>query len=177
MLFAMEVLDAIRHVRVVRAYAARPIEPEAIATILDAGRHSGSSKNLQRWDFILVTERDTLERLGTVGRYAGHTPGAAAVIALVTPDPGASPFTRSIVWDIGRVAQNMVLAAWALGVGSCPVSVYEQELARDLLGYPADRACSWFLTLGYPADPADLTRPPRAGGRKRLAEILHRERW
>lgn len=173
----MSALDAIRHVRVVRAYADRPVEPETLAAIVDAGRHAGSSKNLQRWDFIVVTERATLERLGTVGRFAGHTPGAAAAVALVTPDPGGSPYKRSIVWDIGRAAQNMVLAAWALGVGSCPVSVYEPELAREILGYPEDRACSWFLTLGYPADPADLTRPPRTGGRKPLQEMLHRERW
>ena len=173
----MDVLEAIRRIRVVRAYADRPIESETLTAIVDAGRHAGSSKNLQRWDFILVTERKTLEALGKIGRYADHVPGAAAAIALVTPDPRGPKAPLSITWDVGRAAQNIVLAAWALGVGSSPVTVHDHDLARSLFGYPADRDCSYLITLGYPAQPADLERAPRAGGRRPLDEVLHRERW
>jgi nitroreductase len=42
------------------------------------------------------------------------------------------------MWDLGRAAQNMTLAAWELGIGSVPATVYDQPLARELLGYPAD---------------------------------------
>ena len=173
----MDALDAIRHVRVIRSYAPGPIEPEKLIAIVDAGRHTGSSQNRQRWDFVLLTERPTLARLGHVGRYAAHVPGATAAIALVTPDPPAPRAALSITWDLGRAAQNIVLAAWALGIGSCPVTVYDHELARELIGYPEDRDCMYLITLGYPADPHDLARAPRAGGRKPLEEVLHRERW
>lgn len=173
----MDTIEAIRRIRVIREYDRRPIEPEKLETVVDAGRHAGSSKNLQRWDFILVTQRSVIEELGQVGRYAEHVPAAAAVVALVTPDPGEARAALSIIWDLGRAAQNMVLAAWELGIGSCPVTVYDHELARRLLGYPPDRRCSYLIVLGYPLAPADLTRPPRTGGRKSLDEVLHRERW
>lgn len=173
----METLEAIRLVRVIRSYADRPIPSEVLTAIVDAGRHAGSSKNLQRWDFIVVTEHATLERLGAVGRYAGHVPHAAAAIALVVPDPQAPGAPLSVAWDLGRAAQNILLAAWALKVGSCPVTVHAEPLAREILGYPEDYRCPYLITLGYPADETDLERPPRSGGRKPLGSVLHRERW
>lgn len=172
----MESLDAIAGLRVVRRYTPEPVGPAALRRIADAGRHAGSSKNLQRWAFITATARPTLERLSTVGPWAGHLAGAAAAIALVTPvmRPG-DPL--SIMFDVGRAAQNMVLAAWALGIGSCPVTVYEHARIRDILGLPEDRHCEYVLGLGHPANPDDLSRPPRAGGRVPLDDILHEEQW
>ncbi len=161
----------------IRTFEARPLGPEHLERILDAGRHSGSSRNLQRWDFIVVHDRDHLRALSAVGPYAEHLAGAAVAVALVTPDPSRPGSALSILWDSGLAAQNMMLAAWELGIGSCPATVYEHSLARELLGYPEDRACEYILSFGYPATPADLTRPPRQGGRRRLAELLHLDRW
>jgi nitroreductase len=172
-----DVWTAIRTKRMVRQFEDRPLAPEHLARIVDAGRHAGSSKNLQRWDFIAVEDRATLRRLTAVGPYAEHVAGAAAAIGLVTPDPTVPSASLSLVWDAGVAAENMMLAAWELGVGSCPVTVYEQAVAREILGYPADRWCGYILSFGYPADPEDLTRPPRAGGRRPLDDVLHRERW
>ena len=172
-----DVWSAIRSKRMVRRFRERPLAPEHLTQILDAGRHAGSSKNTQQWDFVAVEDRATLQRLAAVGPFAGHVAGAAAAIALVTPDPTVLGASLSLVWDAGLAAQNMMLAAWELGVGSCPATVYEQPIAREALGIPADRWCGYVLSFGYPADPEDFTRPARAGGRKPLAEILHRERW
>jgi hypothetical protein len=58
-----------------------------------------------------------------------------------------------------------------------PATVYDHDLARRLLGYPADRHCEYLLSFGYPAEPAALTAPRRAGARKPLTEIVHDERW
>ena len=172
----METLDAIAGLRVVRRYGPDGIEPGTLRRIVDAGRHAGSSKNLQRWAFITVQQRATLQRLSEVGPWAGHLAGAAAAVALITPTirPG-DPL--SIMWDLGRAAQNMALAAWALGIGSCPVTVYEQPLIHDILGLSDDRHGEFLLGLGLPADPDDLGRPPRAGGRVSMEDILHDERW
>jgi nitroreductase len=71
----------------------------------------------------------------------------------------------------------MMLAAWELGIGSCPATVYHQDVARGVLRFPADRFCGWILSFGYPADPEDMTRPPRRGGRKSLDEVVHRGTW
>jgi nitroreductase len=173
----MDVWTAIRTRRMVRHFQARPLEPDVLERIVDAGRRAGSSKNQQAWDFIVVTERQRLQALAAVGPYAGHVAGAAAAIALIAPDPRAPGASLSLVWDLGLAAQNMGLAAWELGVGSCPATVYDQDVARSVLGHPADRWCGYVLSFGYPADPSDLTRPPRPGGRRPLDELVHRERW
>lgn len=173
----MTVWDAIRRKRMVRRFESRPVSADHLERVLDAGRHAGSSKNLQRWDFLVVEEREQLRRLAGVGRYAGHLAGAAVAVALVTPDPMAHGEPLSVMWDLGLAAQNMMLAAWELGIGSCPATVYDQALARSLLGYPDDHHCEYLLSFGYPADPEDLTRPPKPGGRRSLAEVVHRGRW
>jgi nitroreductase len=150
---------------------------EATGLLLDLGRRAASSKNLQRWDFIVCRDRDHLAQLTEVGPYAGHLAGAAVAIALVTPDPAAADSPHSVMFDLGMAAGNMMLAAWELGIGSVPATVYEQDLARRLLGYPADRHCEYLLSFGYPAEPDVLTRPNKAGGRQALADIVHDERW
>jgi nitroreductase len=173
----MDTWTAIRTKRMIRTFEARPLGPDHLEQILDAGRHAGSSKNLQRWDFIVIDDRDHLRALAAVGPYASHLAGAAVAVALVTPDPSAPGAALSILWDLGLAAQNMMLAAWELGIGSCPATVYEPALARELLGYPEDRACEYILSFGYPADPGELTRPPRPGGRRPLAALIHLDRW
>jgi nitroreductase len=173
----MDVWSAIRTKRMVRRFEPRPLAPDDLTRIVDAGRHAGSSKNQQSWDFLVVEDRDRLRRLSEVGPYAGHVAGAAAAVALVTPDPRAPAASLSLAWDAGLAAENMMLAAWELGVGSCPATVYEEAIARDALGYPQDRFCGWILSFGYPADPDDLTRPPKQGGRKPLDEVVRREQW
>jgi nitroreductase len=172
----MDTIDAIRHIRVVRAYAPDPISEDDLRTLADAARKTGSSKNTQRWDFILVRDRESLRRLGGTTIYAKHVPSAAAVIALVVDKPKRE-HQRSVLWDLGRAAQNIMLAAWDMGIGSCPITVQDFALAADVLGLPDDKECQYLVALGWPANPADLTRPPKAGGRKGYDEVVHTERW
>ncbi len=172
----METWDAINTVRVVRDFADRPLAPGHEARILNAARRTGSSKNEQTWAFIVIRDRDHLRELTAVGRYADHLAGAAMAVALVTPQESAG-WRNTRMWDLGRAAQSMVLAAWELGIGSAPATVFEPELAARLLGLPADRRCHYLLSFGYPADPSVLTRPNRAGGRVALDAVVHEERW
>lgn len=171
------VWDAIAKKRAIREFTSEPLAPEHLERILRAGRRSGSSKNLQRWTFIVCRDRAHLRKLSEVGPWAGHLAGAAAAIALVTPDPRAPGAPPSILFDLGQAASNMMLAAWELGIGSVPATVYEHELARRSLGYPVDQHCEFLLSFGYPADPGALTRPPIRGGRRDLDEMVRDERW
>lgn len=171
------VWSAIAGRRTIRSFAHRPLEPVHLERILRAGRRANSSKNTQRWAFIVCRDRAHLQALSKVGPWAGHLAGAAVGVALVTPDPRAADASLSIVFDIGQAADSMMLAAWELGIGSVPATVYDHALARELLGYPEDRHCEYLLSFGYPADPADLTRPPKPGGRRPLDELVHDERW
>lgn len=164
-------------IRVVREFTDRAIVVDDVDRIVNAGRRAGSSKNLQRWAFIVVRERESLKKLSHAGPFAGHIEGAALAIALVTPDPRAEDAPLSIVWDLGRAAQNMVLAAWELGIGSCPATVYDHPHVHALLGIPDDHHCEYVLSFGYPADPSVLHAPKRSGGRASLNEVLHDEGW
>jgi nitroreductase len=173
----VEVEEAIRRLRVVRRFSDQPVSEEDVHALLEAGRRTGSSKNDQAWHFILVRDRELLTNLADVGAYAGHIAGANVAIALLTPDPEHSEAAYSLMWDLGRAAQNMVLAAWARGIGSAPATVYDQTLCRQLLGYPVDWFCGYILSFGHPANPEALTRPLKAGGRRPLAEIISRDSW
>ena len=173
----MSVWQAISSMRVIRKFADRPLQPEHLDRILRAGRRSGSSKNLQRWDFIVCGDRAHLRELSAVGPWAGHLAGAAVGIALVTPDPEAADAPLSVTFDLGQAAAYMMLTAWELGIGSVPATVYEHDLAERLLGYPGTHHCEYILSFGYPADPAALTAPRRPGQRRSLEEIVHQERW
>ncbi|HEX5039019.1 MAG TPA: nitroreductase family protein [Candidatus Limnocylindria bacterium] len=173
----METWTAINNVRVVREFADRPLEPAHLDRILNAGRRTASSKNRQDWTFVVVRDRAHLGELGAVGRYASHLAGAAAAVALVRPVARSEHQLTTYLWDLGRAAQNMVLAAWELGIGSVPATVYDLDLAARLLGLPEDRRCDFLLSFGYPADPAKLSAPNRAGGRAALQEVVREERW
>ena len=169
----MDVWQAVNSIRVVRDFDDRPLDPEHLDRILNAARRTASSKNKQEWAFIVVRDREHLRELTRVGRYADHLAGAAAAIALVTPDRGGS----TLPWDLGRAAQNMVLVAWELGIGSVPATCHNKGVAAELLGLPADMRCDFILSFGYPTDSAKLTAPNRAGGRLALDEVVHEERW
>ena len=173
----METWTAINTIRVVREFADRPIEPAHLDRILNAGRRTASSKNRQDWAFIVVRDREHLRELAAVGRDASHLGGADVAIALVRPAATTEHQLTTYLWDLGRAAQNMVLAAWELGIGSVPATVYDLDLAARLLGLPDDHRCDFLLSFGHPGDPSQLTVPNRAGGRVTLDEIVREERW
>lgn len=170
----MNVSDAIRLKRAVRKFTDEPLPEGTILAILNAGRRAQSSKNTQPWHFIAITDKAILKQLSECGEWAGHLAGAALGVAIVHPDPGEK---FQVLFDIGQAAAYMQLAAWELGLGSCPASIYQPEQARLLLGFPPDLHLRVALSFGYPAEDTRLTAPPQKGGRRALAEILHRDRW
>jgi nitroreductase len=173
----MTAWDAVHAKRAVREFDDRPLDPAHLERILDAGRRAHSSKNLQRWAFIVVRDREHLALLSKAGPWCGHIAGATVAVALVTPDPSLVEAPLSVMWDLGGAAAQMMLVAWDLGIGSCPATVYEHDLVRDVLGIPATMHCEFMLSFGYPKDPSVLTRPNRPGGRHPAHDVVHEERW
>ena len=170
----MNVTEAIRTKRAVREFQEKPLPLDAVQAILNAGRRSQSSKNEQPWQFIAIQDKAILKEISTLGQWAGHLAGAALGVAILTPDP-ASKF--QIIFDAGQSAAFMQLAAWELGIGSCPASIYEHEKARVVLGFPPEWHLRIVLSFGYPQDPGILGSAPKRGGRRRLDDIIHREKW
>jgi nitroreductase len=169
----VETWDAITSRRNVRTYDDRPISDEHLNRILEAGRRTPSSKNTQPWDFVLVTDRDRLVRLATVWQGAGHVAGSAATIALIAPVTESGP--QRAEYDLGQATMAMMLAAADLGIGSGHTAVGDQDLARELLGLPADRRCAYLVALGYPADRP--LAPIRNPDRRQFDDVVHRESW
>ena len=164
----MDALRCIYSKREVREYEDREIPEDVVLKILEAGRLAGSAKNRQPWDFILIRDRERLRELAKFGSHAEHLAKAGfAVVITVRGEYFQDPF------DAGRAAQNMMLAAHALGVGSCPVTLHDEEGARKYLEIPQDRRIQVCIAFGYPRE----TRRRGRVRRKPLEEILHRERW
>lgn len=170
----MNVSEAIRLKRAVRKFKADPLPDDVIHVILNAGRRSQSSKNTQPWNFIAITDKGILKQLSECGEWAGHLAGAALGVALLSVDPLAKFQT---MFDLGQAAAYMQLAAWELGVGSCPASIYESDKARQILGFPDELHLRIALSFGYPDEPDKLTEPPRKGGRKAFDETVHWDTW
>jgi nitroreductase len=173
----MDTLTAISTKRAIRKFADRPLEEDQLERILDAGRHAHSSKNTQRWTFIVVRDRERLKDLSKVGPWADHLAQAAAGIALVTPTTEDGDDPPSVMFDLGQAAAQIMLAAWDLGVGTCPVTAYEPQHAARILGLPDDQRCRYLISVGYPARPEELRRPPKPGGRKALDDVVRFESW
>lgn len=170
----MNVSEAIRQKRAVREFRDEPLPDDVIHKILSAGRRAQSSKNSQPWHFIVIRERNRLKALSECGTWAGHLAGAAMGVAMLSPEPLEKFQT---MFDIGQAAAYLQLAAWELGVGSCPASIYEPEKARLLLGFPQELHLRIALSFGYPLDETDLAAPPKKGGRKPFDETIHWEKW
>lgn len=164
--------DLVKSKRAVRQFRDEPLPPDLVRQILDAGRLAGSAKNLQPWHFIAVQNRETLKALSRCGMYAGHLAGAQLGVALVTHDPYLK---LTVPFDLGRAAQNMMLTAWAAGVGSEMATIYQPDRARESLGVPEDFTIPWCISFGYPAETA--SHPPRKGGRRPAEEVFHFEHW
>ena len=170
----MNISEAIRTKRVVRKFAEKPLNEEAVRAILNAGRRSQSSKNSQDWQFIAIQDKTTLQALSKCGEFAGHLAGAALAVAILTPDPSEK---FQYLFDAGQAAAFMQLAAWELGIGSCPASIYDPERARAILGFPPEWHLRIALSFGYPENEEKLSAPPKKGGRRTLEEVAHWEKW
>src|SRR3954466_10620272 len=130
--------------REVRRYDARPLDEDSSRRILEAGRVAGSAANRQHRRFVVLGDRDAV----AAAVYApDNVRGATLVVAIVVAGKGPLGF------DAGRAAQNMMLAAWNEGIGSCPNGVSDAERMRDVVGHAPDEQVATVLSFGYPARP------------------------
>lgn len=153
--------------RAIRDYKPDPLTEEDLEAILEAGRWTGSSKNRQSWTFIAITDPKRLDGLSEHGDFTQPIRDAAAAIVLVQEPDGN-------MFDIGRAAQNMMLAAKAIGVASCPITLHRQEDAAAFLGVPDGAVARYAVALGYPSEDA---KPRNFGGRKDAGEVVKRDAY
>ncbi len=170
----MNVRDAIRSKRAIRAFRDEMLSADQVRDILDAGRRAQSSKNSQPWHFIAVQERARLRAIAALGDNIGHVGGAALCVVIVVPQENERTLWH--FFDTGQAAACMQLAAQELGIGSCLGTVYATEALRELLGFPPEYQAQLLISFGHPA-----AQQPRRGlgaaGRRGFAEVVHHETW
>jgi nitroreductase len=169
----MDTYLAIASRREVREFDSRPIPREVETRILDAGRLSGSSVNRQPWSFVVIEDSGIRGRLAELVYVPENIRGAVLVVAVVGRGKGPVGF------DCGRAAQNIMLASWNEGVGSCPNGLTDGDAAAELLGLTEDERIQIVLSFGYPASPRDPDSRPAAGWssrakRRSLDDVVRR---
>jgi nitroreductase len=151
-----------------RAYLPKPLPEESLRKILQAARMTGSSKNREPNRLVVVRDEPTRRAMADMGPWARWLAAAAAIVVIVQ--------TERHEFDAGRCAQNMMVAAWSEGIGSCPAHLPEADLGR-LLGVPADLHVNRVIAFGY-IDPGRMAAPRSvARPRKPIAELVHFDRW
>ena len=162
----METLETIRRRRTVREFTGDPIPRSDLETIVDAGRLAPSGYNRQPWDFIVVTEQAMIDELKIAAQWMEQ---AGAIIALVLD----AESTKFWLEDGAAAVENMLLAATALGYGSCWLQGYTEPLEeqfKTLLDVPSDKRLLTLIPVGVP-----VTWPQKE--KKTLNEVIHWERY
>ena len=167
----MDVMECLRTRLTVRAFRPDPVPAEVVQKILEAGRLAPSSRNLQPWHLIVIRNPDTLRAIGAVatsGRFVADAPMAIAIAMENADRPEL---------DAGRVLQQMELAAWSEGLGTCFVGLRvadQNRQVKELLGIPDRVELITVLPFGYRPEGMRGTGPKQ---RKSLDEVTHGERF
>src|SRR5437870_1457670 len=164
---ANAVFDAVRTVLAVREYQERPVDEEVVRRIAEAAHLTASAANRQEWHFVVVRDRETLQRLGRLVRTGPYIAGATfAIVVAYQRD------SRTGLSDASRAIQSMLLAAWGDGVGSNWTGFGSLENVRIESGLPDTYDVLGVLPFGYP-------KRKVIGNKKRkpLDEVVSTERF
>jgi nitroreductase len=161
----MDALEAIKKRRSVREYTGDPIPRKDLEAIVDAGRLAATGGNQQPWDFIVVTNQEMIQKLKAAANWMEK---AGAIVAVVL-----DPTSRWWIEDGSAAIQNMLIAATALGYGSCWLEGYTLPLEkqfRDLLGVPDEKRLLTLVPIGVPMQWPTKNKKP-------LEEVIHWETY
>jgi nitroreductase len=161
----MDALEAIRKRRSVRNYTGDPVPREDLEKIVDAGRWAASGNNRQPWEFIVITEKSTINQLKAAAHWLEN---AGAVIAVVM-----DPTSRWWIEDGSAAVENMLIASTAMGYGSCWLEGYtilREEQFKALLNVPRDKRLFTLVTIGVAAEWPSKEK-------KSLEQVIHWEEY
>jgi nitroreductase len=165
---ARDTIAAIMERRSIRKYEPKPIPEDDLHTIIEAGRHAPSAANRQPWHFIVVTDPEQRRKVAEACSGQSWMAEAAVIIA------GVGKPAVNETWypvDVAIAMQNMILAATALGYGTCWIGAFDQDRVKSLLEVPEDLHVVALTPLGVPAD------KPEARPRQPLSEFASLDRY
>ena len=159
----MDALQALRTRRSIRKYEDKPIPQETLETIVDCGRLAASGRNEQPWEFVVVTDPKIKEKVAEATDYGKFIAQAAACIAVFCRD------TTYYIEDGAAATQNILVGAWAMGVGTCWIAGDKKHYAKtigNIVKAPANTKLVSLIALGYPAE-----QPTKS--KRELKEVIH----
>ncbi len=168
----MNVYEAVRTRLTVREFDSRPVADDVVQKLLRAGQWAASSRNLQPWHFVVITERDTLRAIGDIATSGRFVADAQVAIAIAM-DGADRPEL-----DAGRAIQQIELVAWEEGLGTCFVGLRvasQNRRVKSLLGIPEGMDLVTVLPFGYRLPGSDGAQGVK--NRKPLSQIAHSERF
>jgi nitroreductase len=164
----MQTFDALSKRASIREYQVRPVNKELIEKLVDAGRRAPTARAVEPWEFVAVTDKQILGRLGEIANTGNFIKNAAACIAVFCQD------TKYYLEDGCAATENILLGAADLGLGACWVAgdkkPYAQEVA-ELLNVPAGLKLVSLISLGWPK------RESAQFKKRGLKEVMHWERF
>ncbi len=170
----MDTWNTITSRRQVRSFTSDLIPKKDFELILEAGRRAPSSRNGQRWDFVVVSDKGRLDRLSRVWQGAAFITDSKATIALIVPQvEGDEALVDRL--DLGQAAMQIMIAATGFGIGSGQAVCRDQTLAQKVLGFPDGRLCALLIALGYPMDRP--LKPIQEPSRRDFDDVVHFETW
>lgn len=184
----MDVFETIKTRRSVRKFLDRPVEPGKLQAVLESARMAPSWANMQCWRFVVVQDPQVNARISELSHVEAYLAprgykanpaqkalAQAPVVIVACADPAQSGDIREdpyYMTDLGIAAENLMLAAHAMGLGAVFVGVFDEGNLRELLGIPSGIRIVGLFPLGYPEEEGK-PGPPR----KPLEEIVFYGRW
>jgi nitroreductase len=173
----MDVFEAIKGRRSIRAYKAVDVPEETVEKLIDAARWAPSAGNLQPWEFIVVRNPETKRRLAEAALGQSFIEEAPVVIVVCADEErsasgyGVRGRTLYCIQDTAAAIQNIHLAAYALGLGTCWVGAFRENEAKKILDIPDGVRPVAIIPVGFPAE------SPQPRSRRPLKQIIHYEKF
>jgi nitroreductase len=170
-----EVARELRKVRQARLYESTPVPDDILQELLQIARWTGSSRNTQPWEFVVVSDPDQLRRISQIRTPINWVADAPVAIAIVLN--GENPLSEA--FDEGRVTERLLIGAHMLGLGGGTAwfgDDAQQEEGKRILGIPSDRTARSVVVLGYPTTHKDHRPNPAIAGRRPLSELVSFQR-
>ncbi len=162
-----ETYERILRLRAIRSFSEEPVTDDELRLVLEAARWTGSSKNRQNWSWIVLRDALQRDRIAACGDFTDPVRNAPVSIVLVQEHEGYE-------FDTGRLAQNIMLAADALGLATVPITLHRDGDAAEVLGLPEGVRARYAIALGHPGPGAG---PARMGGRKPMETLWRTDRY
>lgn len=173
----MDVLEAIKGRRSVRAFESREVSLEIVKKLIDAARWAPSAGNIQPWEFIVVQNRETKSALAKAALNQTFIEEAPVVI-VVCADENRSSYgyglrgkTLYCLQDTAAATQNILLAAHSFGLGTCWVGAFREEAVREVLKIPNGVRPVALIPVGFPAE------SPSPRDKRHINDIIHYEKF